>query len=85
MLRMRSASPAFHPDADQTVLPAPPEILAVERSPRSGADARVLVNVSGRTVTAPGLGGSGWADMATGADVESDVTLGPWQSVWLAS
>ena len=47
MLRRRSSSDAFHPDAAQTVSRSGPVVI-VERRSASGAVARVLLNVSTR-------------------------------------
>jgi hypothetical protein len=50
MLRHRASSDAFHPDASQTLTRNGPLVI-VERTGRSGATARVLLNVSTEDVT----------------------------------
>ena len=80
MLRWRSATPSFHPDAAQRVLDTPPGVLGIERG--SGPDrARVYINVRSEAATIdwPGEGWSGFEVTPSGATI----TVGPWSSVWL--
>ena len=67
MLRARAATPAFHPDSEQTLLDAPAQVFAVERAAESGQRARVYVNVSGEPCTVG----------------PENHELGPWSSAWL--
>jgi len=67
LLESRAATPAFHPDGEQTVLDARREVFAVERTAPTGERARVYVNVSDRTVR-------------VGPEA---LELAPWSSRWL--
>jgi len=82
MLRWRSASPAFHPDAPQAILDTPQGVLGIERG-SSSIRARVYVNVSSVPI-AVNWPGSDWVGFevapATGA---ATIMIGPWDSVWL--
>ncbi len=90
MLRARRR-PAFHPGGAQVVLPAERAIFALERTASDGSD-RVLcaVNTSGRSVklavegnfTVDLLGGGAFD--ALRAPGPRQVSLAPWQAVWLA-
>lgn len=87
LAELRISHPAFHPDAPQAFLEAPREVLVVERTSPEGSRARVLVNVSGRTMEAPGPAGGGWCSLADGSPAAPRVAieLGPWESVWLTA
>lgn len=86
MLIARAATPAFHPDSPQTVLQAPPQVFAVERTADSGERARVFVNVSGtpRTVTLES-DGVRWTPLAGRSTQPAGerVELAPWSSLWM--
>jgi glucosylglycerate phosphorylase len=86
MLRARAATPAFHPDSEQTLLDAPRQVFAVERVAEDGARARVYVNVSGEpcAVRVEGDGGR-WVPLPGGAGppVGESLKLAPWSSTWL--
>ena len=82
MLTWRRSSSAFHPDADQSVLSTPNEVLGVERTHVDGSVARVFVNVSDSDVfvneSASGRT-HGWRFA-----VEGDVLrLGPYGIAWV--
>jgi len=86
MLRARAATPAFHPDSEQTVLETPPQVFAVERASEGGERARVYVNVSGEPCTVSvGAGGRGWVPLTepAAAPTGEQLQLAPWSSVWL--
>jgi len=88
MLRSRAATPAFHPDSEQTLLDTPPQVFAVERVAEGGQRARVYVNVSGEpgTVQVP-RHGTGWLPLdGSATSVEGErLRLAPWASAWLHS
>ncbi|MEA2057494.1 MAG: sugar phosphorylase, partial [Actinomycetota bacterium] len=82
MLTWRRSSSAFHPDADQSVLPTPEEVLGIERTHVDGSVARVFVNVSDSQVIVHGSGNTttrGWRFAAEG-DV---LRLGPYGIAWV--
>jgi glycosidase len=82
MLTWRRSSSAFHPDADQSVLPTPEEVLGIQRSHVDGSVARVFVNVSDSQVILHGSGNTttrGWRFAAEG-DV---LRLGPYGIAWV--
>jgi sucrose phosphorylase len=82
MLTWRRSSSAFHPDADQNVLPTPQEVLAVERTHVDGSVARVFVNVSDSQVIVDGSANSttrGWRFAVEGHALR----LGPYGIAWL--
>ena len=83
MLQSRAATPAFHPDSEQTLLDAPPQVFAVERAAESGERARVYVNVSGAPASV--RVSTEWAPIApsTTAPAGGHVALAPWSSAWL--
>ncbi|MGI8781875.1 MAG: alpha-amylase family glycosyl hydrolase [Solirubrobacteraceae bacterium] len=86
LLAARAATPAFHPDSQQTLLDAPPQVFAVERAAESGERARVYVNVSGEPCTV-GVAGDGakWVPLAGRASPApgAQLRLAPWSSAWL--
>ena len=70
MLRQRASSDAFHPLAPQQVT-SKDSVVIVERTGRSGATARVLLNVSSQDTT---------------IDLEGNsVTVGALESLWMVS
>lgn len=78
MARLRAAHPAFHPDADQRIAPAPPSVFAVERTAANGSRARVDVNLGGDPVDVdPGPGP--WAPMLG----DPGEAIGPRRARWL--
>jgi glycosidase len=82
MLEWRSATPAFHPESEQTVLDAPREVFAVERAAPTGERARMYVNVSSDEARVRLEPSAGWADF-DGRPVDAALELGPWSSRWL--
>lgn len=85
MLQSRAATPAFHPDSEQTLLDAPPQVFAVERAADSGERARVYVNVAGEPASV-GVSDE-WAPIAPNATPPAGglLQLAPWSSAWLRS
>jgi len=83
MIGWRRRNPAFHPEADQQVLSTPAGVFAVQRTAASGQRAVVAVNLSSahRVVTVPAAGE--WRRTADGVPTEGDVSLTPWQVLWL--
>jgi len=53
LISLRRSSPAFHPDAAQSISTPVPAVLAVHRRADDGSTATVLVNVSGDSVELP--------------------------------
>ncbi len=92
MLALRSAQPAFHPDAPQTILRPHPAVFAVRRT---SIDRRQIIvalnNVSDHPVTldlrqtAPKLAQQGCVDLLSAEQFKGDalVTLEPRQVRWL--
>lgn len=96
LLRRRMATPAFHPNADQTIVSAGDHVFAVRRETRDGRH-RVLaltnVTAAEQTVSlAPDATGSAarsWRDLLSGrtyssaADQSLGLTLRPYGILWL--
>jgi len=80
MLRWRQASPAFHPDALQRVVEAPPGVVAIERE--GGGDLVLIVTNLGGSAATLELG-PGWRPMADAGSVIEHLEIGPWESSWL--
>ena len=80
MLTRRSGHPAFHPDAAQRIIKAPPEVIAVERVAADGERARVVVNCSSRLISIDDLA-FGWRNLEDGRSAEP--SLQPWAFQWL--
>lgn len=81
MLEWRAAGSAFHPEAPQQIVDAPPGVLAVRR----GTDderALVLTNLTSRSRTVPV--GPGWT-FFTDRPADDVVEIGPWGTCWLRS
>jgi sucrose phosphorylase len=84
LVRWRTSSPAFHPNADQTILATPASVLGIARRHHSGASARVYVNVTGDRVTIEDPGGLS----IRGHNYEprpDGIQLGAWGNVWIFS
>jgi sucrose phosphorylase len=82
MLTWRRSSSAFHPDADQRILPTPNEVLGIERTHADGSRARVFVNVSDSDVIVNESASStthGWRFAVEG----DELRLGPYGIVWV--
>ena len=82
LVRWRTTSAAFHPDADQSILATPASVLGISRRHKSGATARVYINVTGDPVTIddPGgysIRGHSYEPTPTG------IRLDAWGSVWI--
>jgi len=74
---LRHSSPAFHPDATQSISTPVPNVLAVHRRADDGSTATALVNVAGDPVELP------WSSRARVAGRRAKATgdtiwLGPW-------
>ena len=82
MLRWRATSTAFRPDAAQSVLDGPDEVLAVRRTSTDGDEALVVVNVADRDTTID-LPDGAWERFDDDRRVAGRLTLGRWSSVWL--
>ncbi|MFW2335522.1 alpha-amylase family glycosyl hydrolase [Ilumatobacter sp.] len=82
MLRWRSASAAFRPDAEQVVLDAPDEIFAIRRTGPGGHEAIVAVNVSDHAATLD-LAGGDWVRADDGRNVAEQLALPRWSYAWL--
>ncbi len=82
MLLWRRSTPAFHPDADQRVLPTPSGVIGIERQAPSGERGRVFVNVSDSAVEIDARDGEnprGYRFRTAG----DGYALGPWGMLWL--
>jgi sucrose phosphorylase len=82
MIELRTSSAAFHPEAGQTILDTPAQVIGIERRPEANAAARVYVNVSGTSVTIPGETDRVSAGNRWSADA-GVLELGPWGYVWI--
>ena len=84
LVRWRTSSSAFHPDADQSILATPASVLGISRRHHSGAAARVYVNVAEDPVTIEDPGG--YSVRGHNFELLPDgVRLGPWGNVWIFS
>ena len=84
LVRWRTSSAAFHPDADQSILATPASVLGISRRHHSGAAARVYVNVAEDPVTIEDPGG--YSVRGHNFELLPDgVRLGPWGNVWIFS
>jgi sucrose phosphorylase len=96
LLRRRTAAPAFHPNAHQTVLDAGDHVFAVRRETRDGRERVVaLTNVTAReqavSLTAEQAGGAApwWRDLVAGqsraaaASGGLELRLRPYAVLWL--
>jgi sucrose phosphorylase len=93
LLTVRREQSAFHLEAPQRVLPTPPEVFSLLRSPVEGAPVLCITNITDAPVTLPlladmGLPAGGWRDLLHGrvyADftIESALHLDPYQTLWL--
>jgi sucrose phosphorylase len=82
MLRIRSSSPAFHPDSPQRVLVTPPGVLGIERG-ASDYCARVYVNVVQTEVAVADPGPDWQRHGLERGPTTGPLELGPWSSIWL--
>ena len=81
LLQARKMSPAFSPEASQTVEYLDPRVFSVTRhNEDAGATVRVRINVSGETVP---LGEEG-LDLITGRQIGKAAALAPYEALWLA-
>jgi glucosylglycerate phosphorylase len=93
LLRARAASPAFHPNGDQQVIPLGDALFALLRTaPDRSAAVLCLQNVSDRPQTARGIvessGMGKLCDLLTGRKLQvgrdGAGELAPYQTLWLA-
>lgn len=82
MASSRARHPAFHPFADQAVMPAPPAMLVIKRT-SDAAQALVAINLSGSTVEYE-LPAGPWEPLVSQAPTTKTLTVPGWTSVWLA-
>lgn len=94
MIRIRSAQPAFHPNATQFTLQLGDEIFGFWRQSLDRAQSIfVIANVTDHEVRVPALSlnlidGYSWSDLLTGEAVQSsrgEITLAPYQSRWISN
>ncbi len=90
LVRLRATDPAFHPTAEQTILPGPAWRLAIVRG-RRPTRALVVVNVTDRRRTARlPVGGRAWQDRLGGGEQHPGedgllhVPVAPWGIGWWA-
>ena len=81
MLGWRRRHRAFHPWAEQRLLPATGGLVAVERRAADGARALVVVNL-GDVSAAYAVPDGGWTTFE-GDRVPAEVEMAPWSSFWL--
>jgi sucrose phosphorylase len=74
---LRRSSPAFHPDAAQSISTPAPSVLAIHRRGDDGSTATVLVNVAGDPVELPWSSRAPIAGRRAKAEDET-IWLGPW-------
>ncbi len=78
-LATRASLAAFHPDAPQTVEPAPDGVLAIRRTPAAGRAVDALHNLTDRAIDVRGFAGR--RDALAGAPFDGH--LAPYQCCWL--
>lgn len=86
-LAVRRREPCFHPDAPQRVLPAPPQLLVLQRGPL--ADGRRLLAIHNVTdkrqpLALAALAEGDWYDLLEEAPWAPMESLAPYRSLWLA-
>ena len=81
MLGWRRRHRAFHPWAEQRLLPTTGGLVAVERRAADGARALVVVNL-GDVSAAYAVPDGGWTTFE-GDRVPAEVEMAPWSSFWL--
>jgi sucrose phosphorylase len=82
MLSWRRDDPAFHPDATQELIGAPPGVVAVLRRSATGR-ALVVTNLGG--AVQPVDIGPGWSVFGSGEAAAEVLELAPWSTIWLRS
>jgi len=82
LIRVRSAQPAFAPEAPQQVIDVHPQVVALGRG---SASDRVLAahNLSSNAVQFRVPDEFGLTDLISGDTMDRDITLQPWQARWL--
>ncbi len=82
MLSWRRDDPAFHPEATQELIDAPPGVVAVLR--RSGIGSALVVTNLGGGVQSMDVG-PGWFAFGSGEAADVVLELPPWSTIWLRS
>ena len=94
MIRLRSAQPAFHPNATQFTLHLGDEIFGFWRQSLDRAQSIfVIANVTDHEVRVPALSlnlidGHSWSDLLSGEPIheaKGEITLAPYQSRWISN
>lgn len=94
LIRLRSAQPAFHPNATQYTLQLGPNFFGVWRQSRDRTQSIfAIANITDEQQALPLveinlIGGDTWTDLIGGAkigDVRDDLVLAPYQCVWLTN
>ena len=90
LLMVRAAQPAFHPDADQSVVDLGPGLFALERK-ASGQALLAIHNVSDTAIDIPTHhlpDATTWHNVVTGAEIEDGrpmLTLTAYEVAWISS
>jgi sucrose phosphorylase len=74
---LRRSSPAFHPDAAQSISTPVPSVLEIRRRADDGSTATVLINVAGDPIELPWSSRARVVGRRTKAEDET-IWLGPW-------
>jgi sucrose phosphorylase len=83
MIEARRNLRAFHPQGKQNVLSLSPEIFSLERiSPEGDKTVLSLINVSGKRISIS-LDHSGKRDILSGRVFSSEISLAPYEVLWL--
>ena len=82
MASARAAHPAFHPFADQEILPARPALLVIKRT-NDAAQALVVINLSSSTVQYD-LPRGIWETLVPRAPAPKKLNVAGWKSIWLS-
>lgn len=94
MIGIRTAQPAFHPNATQFTLQLGDEIFGFWRQSMDGRQSIYAIhNMTPKTLTLPALSlnlpvASSWKDLITGeqvASLEGDLELSPYQCRWISN
>lgn len=77
---IRRSTPAFHPEAGQTLLGTDTSIIGIRRTSAEGVVVDVYVNLTAADTTINPEGR--WHDLKAGVDGSGSVVLGPYESGW---
>jgi sucrose phosphorylase len=84
LLSFRAEEEAFCPESGMEILDSPVPVFAIQRGPdRNGRSVLCAMNFSGRATSVDLLNGSVRAGPSNFS--KSRLSLGPWESLWLAS